>query len=261
MAQRHSVHLDRTLIRTMSFLKTTLLRLLSHRGLRLLKATHPGLRYVDQVPGTPLDYLILSRFPELGGIRFLQIGAHDGIRNDPLYRWIGDHGWSGIMVEPMPDFARKLRTLYSGQPQIEVLERAIAAESGSTTLYRINPQLQGLPDWAAGVATLDFDRAREATAALGLTSQELVSQPVETITAADLLRRFPAPGPDIVAIDTEGHDLFLARALLDAGCRPTLLHFEHACAPAGDWWTFLRHLHDLGYDCVTHGADTTAYRR
>lgn len=261
MAQRNSLHLGRSLNDAMTTaLKSSLRRLLSRCGLRLIKSTHPGARYVDHVPGSPLDYLILSQFPELRGRSFLQIGAHDGVRNDPLYRWIGNHDWTGTLVEPMPDFARQLRTLYAGRPQINVLECAIAAHAGSTVLYRIDPQLQELPDWAAGVATLDRNRALEATRALGLEPRHRVSQPVQTITMPELLRRFPPPGPAIVAIDTEGHDILLATALLDAGCRPTLLHFEHACAPAADWWTLLRYLHDLGYDSVTHGADTTAYR-
>lgn len=242
-------------------MKAFLRRCLSAVGLRVMRTNHPAARYVDHMPGSPLDFLILSHFPALHGLRFLQIGGHDGVRNDPIHRWIRDCGWTGCVVEPMPDFADRLRKLHAQRPGIRVLECAIADNPGSTLLYRIDSPGTDLPEWAEGVATLDRARAVEAAQALGLSADALVTQSVTSITMAELLSRFRSPGPDIVVIDTEGYDIRLASALLDQGCRPTLLHFEHACAPASDWWPLLQRLHGLGYDVAIHGADTTAYRR
>lgn len=240
--------------------KSVVQRGLASAGLRLVRAHHPGARYLDRVPGSPFDFLLLWLFPDPRGLRFLQIGAHDGIRNDPLYRWIGDARWTGCLVEPMPDYAERLRRLYSDNPRIEVLECAIAAESGSMQLYRVDPNATGLPDWAPGVATLDASRAAAAAKDLGLSEDRLVALTVRTLAMTELLQRFPPGGPAIVVIDTEGHDLQLAGALLDAGCRPVLLHFEHACAPDDERWAFVRRLHALGYETMTHGPDTTACR-
>lgn len=241
--------------------KTAVQRGLASADLRLVRANHPGARYLDRVPGSPLDFLIHWLFPDPRGLRFLQIGAHDGVRNDPLYRWIGDAQWTGCLVEPMPDYAARLRRLYADNPRIEVLECAIAAGSGSMQLYRLDPNATGLPDWAPGVATLDAARAAAAAKDLDLAEDCLVAITVRTLAMSELLRRFPSGGPAIVAIDTEGHDLQLASALFDTGCHPALLHFEHACATDEDRWAFMRRLHALGYETMTHGPDTTAYRQ
>ena len=33
---------------------------------------------------------------------FLEIGANDGVANDPIYPFVSRFGWTGIMVEPLP---------------------------------------------------------------------------------------------------------------------------------------------------------------
>ncbi len=33
---------------------------------------------------------------------FIGIGANDGVTHDPLYPFVRDFGWRGIMVEPIP---------------------------------------------------------------------------------------------------------------------------------------------------------------
>jgi hypothetical protein len=35
-------------------------------------------------------------------VRFIQIGANDGIKNDPVHAFIKKYYWTGILVEPIP---------------------------------------------------------------------------------------------------------------------------------------------------------------
>ncbi len=239
-------------------MKKIIQRLFRAAGLQLIRSNHPGARYLNYVPGSPFDTVILRIFPDLHGVSFLQIGANDGMRNDPLYRWIRDCAWTGCLVEPMPDFATKLRSLHAARPHLQIVEAAVALQPGESLLYRIDPTLQNLPVWANGLATLDRARALEAARSLGLDENALVTQSISLITPPDLLQR--AAHPSIVVIDTEGLDIQLASALLDAGCQPKVLHFEHACVPAAEWWSFLARLRNLGYEFITSGPDTTAFK-
>ncbi len=68
-------------------------------------------------------------------LRFLQIGAYDGVSTDPLRKYIDRCGWQGVLVEPQPHCARQLRELYSSNPRLQVVEAAIDAQPGSRNLY------------------------------------------------------------------------------------------------------------------------------
>jgi methyltransferase, FkbM family len=243
----------------MASLKNLFRQALARARLRLVRDRHPGARYLDRVPGKPLDFLIHWLFPDLHGLRILQIGANDGVRNDPLYPWIRDYRWSGCLVEPMPDFAARLRQLHDQSPGIEIVEAAVGINGGSAVLHYIDPSLTGLPTWASGLATLDPNRARDAAVSLGLSPANVLTRSVAMITVQELLARFDPTEPQLVAIDTEGFDIKLATVLLEAGCRPRILHFEHACVSASERWAFVQHLHALDYETVSFGGDTTAF--
>ena len=42
------------------------------------------------------------------GFYFLDIGANDGVTNDPIFPFIEERGWRGLAVEPDPEPAPKL---------------------------------------------------------------------------------------------------------------------------------------------------------
>ena len=52
---------------------------------------------------------------------FIQVGAYDGVSTDPLRKYIGRCGWRGVMLEPQPGPAGRLRDLYAGNDGIVVM--------------------------------------------------------------------------------------------------------------------------------------------
>jgi hypothetical protein len=44
---------------------------------------------------------------------FIGIGANDGVTHDPLYPFVRDFGWRGIMVEPIPEAFAALERNYA----------------------------------------------------------------------------------------------------------------------------------------------------
>ena len=50
-----------------------------------------------------LEFVIAHLLLRKKEIFFIQIGANDGKSTDPLYRFVTELGWSGILVEPQPN--------------------------------------------------------------------------------------------------------------------------------------------------------------
>jgi hypothetical protein len=49
-------------------------------------------------------FMVLDQFSRaLGrGVSFIQVGAGDGLRRDPIREFIVRDNWTGVMIEPLP---------------------------------------------------------------------------------------------------------------------------------------------------------------
>src|SRR5687767_667926 len=47
---------------------------------------------------------------------FVQIGANDGRRGDPVFQFIRQYRWRGLLLEPQPDVFRVLVRNYEDEP-------------------------------------------------------------------------------------------------------------------------------------------------
>src|SRR5689334_1849484 len=90
-----------------------------------------------------------------GKVRFVQIGANDGIEQDPCYPWLQKYPWQGVLIEPQPNLARRLRKMYQGRKNIVIEEAVIADRSGQLDLYYL-PEHPDVPSWASLMASLDL---------------------------------------------------------------------------------------------------------
>jgi hypothetical protein len=99
----------------------------------------------------PLEFddVICRLMYETGdALTFIQVGAFDGLIQDPLRKYIVSRGWRGVMVEPQPVPARKLRELYKDDGRITVLQVALDRRPGVRSLFTINSP--DAPEWAGG---------------------------------------------------------------------------------------------------------------
>jgi FkbM family methyltransferase len=139
------------------------------------------------------------------------VGAHVGSR----VRTFAALGCRVVAVEPQPDCARVLRTLFGRSPRVTVVEAAVSATPGRVTLSvsERTPTVTTLaPAWQQA-------RARESGFA-GVRWNRGIE--VETTTLDLLIQRFGAPA--FVKIDCEGSE----PAILAGLSRPvTALSFEY----------------------------------
>jgi FkbM family methyltransferase len=83
-------------------------------------------KYIDNIILTENDLLIV------------QIGANDGIQNDPIRKYLKSKGnYNAILVEPLPFFVDSLNQLYNDRNDIKVIQAAAGEKNDNQILYYI----------------------------------------------------------------------------------------------------------------------------
>ena len=149
-----------------------------------------------QVPN--LGFLYGLIFGERHDGTFVEIGAYDGISYSNT-SCLAEAGWTGVYVEPVPEYADRCRENNRDRPAIKVVNQAIGSQQGVLSLhvgeYLTTPsdaqllEYQG-KDWGRGL----FDSAVTIT--------------VEMTTLNALLDSTGMPvGFDLLVVDVEGFEV------------------------------------------------------
>lgn len=148
--------------------------------------------------------VILRYAPTIG--RFLEVGGFDAEEFSNV-RALYERGWGGLIVEPHPGHADRLRRHYFGSLAVQVLEVAVKPRSWPAE----HGQLWTTDD---AVSTLDA-----ATLAKWREEVPYDPEPVE-VPLFDLAELWESRGPfQFVSIDAEGWSVQILADLLEA-CRP-----------------------------------------
>ncbi len=240
--------------------RASLLRLFRRCGIVLTRAHSPAVRYLDHPPTSAFEGVLLRIFPDLRGLSFIQIGANDGLRADPIRAFIDDYAWTGLMYEPLSVNFDDLQRYRGTSPRLRLRRAAIDVSAGRRFVYDLAPTAtSALPDWTRGLGSFSRERVEQAAAELGLPDTAIRAEEVETITWTQMWQEFGPRRCDLLVLDTEGHDMNLLRAADLARHRPRLILFEHACNPLDERMAFYRELLALGYDLATCEGDTVAH--
>ena len=137
------------------------MKTLVRAALRRLGYNVEGIRYTPRQllePGRlralEFDDVVCRHMYERGReCGFIQVGAYDGVSTDPLRKYIADCGWRGVILEPQPRPASRLRELYAGDDRIVIVEAAVDRERRTRSLYTV--ESDALPAWAGGMASFD----------------------------------------------------------------------------------------------------------
>jgi FkbM family methyltransferase len=169
--------------------------------------------------------------PHGGEFSFLQIGANDGLRNDPLRDFIVRDRWSGVFVEPLPDVFPLLEKNYaylSGGRRLEFVNAAVSNTSGSLLFYTFRESfLAGKPleERLHLLRKASFDRDQVLRFSDG--EENIASIEVPCFGINDLLaRHFPDRRLSLLALDVEGHELEILREAYFSSFRIGAVLFE-----------------------------------
>lgn len=98
-----------------------------------------------------LDHIISSHLIKKGDqypFFFIQVGAFDGMECDPLYKYIIQYSWKGMMLDPQPHAFEKLSKLHQGRPNLTLVNAALSNKKEKSIFFILEGD--SLPPWAQG---------------------------------------------------------------------------------------------------------------
>lgn len=188
---------------------------------------------------------------------FLQIGAMDGLLDDPIRRHVMANQWHGILVEPLPDMMDRLRAHYSGQAGLSFENVAITEQEEVRCIGRVPVEAirkAGLPDWMRGKSSFRAELLSEA-------GSHVVQETVRCITLAQLIAKYTPRKIDVLQIDTEGYDFKVLRQFDFERYRPAIVNFEFCHLDAEEQAEAEALLMAQGYVFYRDFQDVLAVRR
>jgi len=162
-------------------------------------------------------YALLDRFSQAHGghVRFIMVGAGDGLHHDPLREFVLRDDWRGVFVEPEPSSFRALMRHYPARRfrNIRLVSAAISAgEDEGLLLFTVKPEaLAALPPERQAeiraLASLDHDRLMSGLAAQALSPDVITAIEVPPATIEQLARAFFQDRQfDLLILDAGGHE-------------------------------------------------------
>jgi FkbM family methyltransferase len=195
-------------------------------------------------------------------IVFVQIGANDGVSNDPLYPLIRRFPtrFRGLVVEPLKDKFELLKQTYAGIDSVVPVNVAVHNVEKEMLIHRVRPDLEKkLPGWATGIGS--FNPVHHTLSQLD--SSYMIAERVPCMTFDDLLSAHKILDVELLITDTEGYDFEILRNIDFTRHRPTYLRFEHGLSSGVMSWdrykTLIRYLSQHGYNISHESSDATAF--
>ncbi|HEY1581359.1 MAG TPA: FkbM family methyltransferase [Terracidiphilus sp.] len=229
-------------------------RLLDKCGYKLERTGQPGSSFFSQ--------LLNERMKISKEIVFVQIGANDGISNDPLYSLIKrfPRRFRGLVVEPLKDKFELLERTYADVESVVPVNLAVHNTEKEMLIWRVRPDLEKkLPGWAGGMGSFNPEYHKLSQ----LDSSLFIAEKVFCTTFDDLLTGHRIAGAELLVTDTEGYDFEILRNIDFAKHRPTYIHFEHGLSGGVMSWerykNLIRYLTQHGYTITQEASDATAF--
>ncbi len=178
-------------------------------------------------------YNFLDEYSRARGRRltFIQIGANDGLRNDPVREFVVRDEWTGVFIEPLPTVFDALQQNYrylTGRRKLAFENVAISADTTPLPFYTFQEkylaQLSS-EDRLDMLRKSSFDKDHVAKFARHPDDLRQVDVPCTSITRI-VEQHFPLGTLDLLVIDAEGHESTILRSIDFASARISAIFFE-----------------------------------
>lgn len=240
----------------MSILKSVVRNLASRFGYRIqCTRFSPKQVFDDKLLRTVEfdDVVCRFMFDVRQGVRFLQIGAYDGVSTDPLRKYIERCAWRGVLVEPQPHCAKALRSLYEHNTNIQVVEAAIDAQPGSRNLYTVDTE--NLPKWTGGLASFDRENVLKHAQLVPGLAEKIQTLSVPCKTFSDVVSQLGESTIDLLQMDVEGADGILLGLFPFEKYQPSIVQWEIKNLSIAEQEATLDRLVSFGYKVARSGSE------
>lgn len=214
-------------------------------------------RFVPDVehPFPVLPYLVKEAVESGEPFFFIQVGASDGVLDDPLRPLVLQYALPGLLIEPLPDVYARLVRSYAGQSQLRFENVAVATRPGAFTIYRVREDAPLSP-----YVQLLASHRRSHLTKEGVAPQYIEAVEVPGMTLPQLLARHTIRHVSLLVVDTEGYDYDIVSSALSSGILPRIINYEHCHLAPRARVDAKRLLQAHGYRFIEVGKDTLAMR-
>lgn len=203
---------------------------------------------------------------------FVEIGASDGIRGDPIWEYTTKYRLKGVVVEPIPESFARLQKSYSGYP-VTCVQAAIGDASGTLPFYTISEE--GRKEKGKKGTKGDKYLFLLASSSLSKTHLEdhlrrylerrevekfIAETNVRALSFSDLAKECDINRIDALQIDAEGYDWKILQTVDFSRFSPSLINIETENLTPEDYAACMAFLEKLGYKTFRIKADTVAYK-
>jgi FkbM family methyltransferase len=172
---------------------------------------------------------------------------------DPLYKYIEQYSWKGIMLEPQPNAFEKLSRLHQGRPGLKLVNAALSKRKEKSTFYILEGET--LPPWAQGMASFDKQNIIKHKSVIPDIENHLKETEIECITFKNLFSQFNVQYVDLLQIDTEGFDAEIIYMFPFEDIKPSIIHFESKHLLKPELEKLLAYLISLDYSVAYDGEE------
>ena len=148
---------------------------------------------------------------------FVEVGAYDGITFSNS-SCLADAGWSGLLIEPIPAFARACRARYVDNPRVRVVESAVGDRASDIDITLAGPLTTTRRAVLESYREIDWARSSVANA----TQLTVAQRRLDDILA----EMAPAVPIDVMIVDVEGAEASVFAGFSLERWRPRMLIVE-----------------------------------
>lgn len=230
-------------------------------------------RYFYKAARGSIDEFASKYSRSMGRVTVIEVGANDGINNDPIHKFIKRDHWIGVLLEPQRFvFEKYLKPLYARTPGITVVNAAFDVSDGTKPIYEVSVSKSR---WATGLSSfnrevleaavrsgyIDREANKEGAPLPGNKEDYITEELVECISAETLIKKYSLEMIDWLQIDTEGFDFEIIKMFNIDITRPEVIVYENLHFTPSLQDECLNYLAGKGYLCRNFGPNTLAMRK
>ncbi len=178
-----------------------------------------------------------------GRVFVLQVGAGVGEGTLPLLPRFRDHGWSGLLIEPLPQNFAQLETLHQDSDRVAILNLGISDTSANFPLHSLTAAGEARQRRTPrGRASLSRDRIARP----GIEDEDLQETEVPVLRMDTVLDELGIDSAQLIAINAGGHEAQVLRGFDVTTLDPSLV-FVHATPGTAAEAACIAMLNQAGY--------------
>ena len=133
----------------------------------------------------------------------IQIGANDGLKDDPLVNIIKKFKLESLLLEPIKKYFLSLQNNYLNYENVKLENSALSINNEIHFLYKVNPEYLSKYGTLTDVISSFYE---DHLIKHGINKKHIIKEKVSQIGFNELLKKYSIEKFDLLIIDTEGYD-------------------------------------------------------